>query len=347
MAAAGVARAPSWPAGPAEADAGVAPGRRRPTPSAGCTRRASSRRPRTACTSRRSTSRPSSRAQLVALLRAWTEAADRMTRGLDAGEVGAVDGPDNLPPDDTGEALGLPRRRADHHLRLRPRRCSATPTAATASAWRPAARGARAAAALPGRHPRPGALGRRPLRAGLRRRPAGRGARDPQPRPDRLRHRLGALVAARLRAHVDHLRRRSRRRATSSASRTARPTSRRRRPPPSTSTSGSAPTTTRGPAGWPAGPTSSRAGSTWPSRSGTGSPWPSRRRSSAGTKGTGAPLSGRHGALRPPTSPCPAPTRPIIPVDAHVRVVHPDQNGGARMLRRGYNFVDGRTRSAA
>ena len=31
-----------------------------------------------------------------------------MTRGLDAGEVGAVDGPDNLPPDDTGEAIGLP-----------------------------------------------------------------------------------------------------------------------------------------------------------------------------------------------------------------------------------------------
>ena len=32
---------------------------------------------------------------------------------------------------------------------------------------------------------------------------------------------------------------------------------------------------------------------------------------------------------------------PVIPVDSHVRVVHPDQNGGARMLRRGYNFVDG------
>ncbi len=32
---------------------------------------------------------------------------------------------------------------------------------------------------------------------------------------------------------------------------------------------------------------------------------------------------------------------PVIPVDAHVRVVHPTQNGGVRMLRRGYNFVDG------
>ena len=29
--------------------------------------------------------------------------------------------------------------------------------------------------------------------------------------------------------------------------------------------------------------------------------------------------------------------------DAHVRMVHPDNNGGVRMLRRGYNFVDGST----
>ena len=32
---------------------------------------------------------------------------------------------------------------------------------------------------------------------------------------------------------------------------------------------------------------------------------------------------------------------PVIAPDAHVRLVHPDFNGGARMLRRGYNFVDG------
>ncbi|MGY1749996.1 iron uptake transporter deferrochelatase/peroxidase subunit [Modestobacter sp. SYSU DS0511] len=47
------------------------------------------------------------RAELVALLRAWTAAARRMTAGQDAGEVGAVGGPDDV-PDDTGEALGLP-----------------------------------------------------------------------------------------------------------------------------------------------------------------------------------------------------------------------------------------------
>jgi len=50
----------------------------------------------------------SNRAELVDLLRRWTAAAARMTAGQDAGPVGAVDGPAQAPPDDTGEALGLP-----------------------------------------------------------------------------------------------------------------------------------------------------------------------------------------------------------------------------------------------
>ena len=33
--------------------------------------------------------------------------------------------------------------------------------------------------------------------------------------------------------------------------------------------------------------------------------------------------------------------QPVIAVDAHVRLAHPDTNKGARLLRRGYNFVDG------
>ena len=37
----------------------------------------------------------------------------------------------------------------------------------------------------------------------------------------------------------------------------------------------------------------------------------------------------------------PGSTGPIIPDDAHVRIVHPSSHAGARMLRRGYNFVDG------
>ena len=49
-----------------------------------------------------------SRDELVAMLKAWTAAARRMTAGRDAGPVGAVDGEQFAPPDDTGEAIGLP-----------------------------------------------------------------------------------------------------------------------------------------------------------------------------------------------------------------------------------------------
>jgi deferrochelatase/peroxidase EfeB len=48
------------------------------------------------------------RAELVAMLQAWTAAARRMTAGQDAGEVGAVEGGQYDVPDDTGEALDLP-----------------------------------------------------------------------------------------------------------------------------------------------------------------------------------------------------------------------------------------------
>ncbi|MBD7981241.1 iron uptake transporter deferrochelatase/peroxidase subunit [Oerskovia merdavium] len=48
------------------------------------------------------------RDEVVALLRAWTLAASRMTQGLPAGEFGPVSGPYDAPPDDTGEAEGLP-----------------------------------------------------------------------------------------------------------------------------------------------------------------------------------------------------------------------------------------------
>ncbi len=58
------------------------------------------------------------------------------------------------------------------------------------------------------------------------------------------------------------------------------------------------------------------------------------------TKGTGAPLSGGEETSAPDFEMMGS-TGPIIPADAHVRVVHPDLNDGVRILRRGYNFVDG------
>jgi deferrochelatase/peroxidase EfeB len=48
------------------------------------------------------------RDELVRLLQAWTAATRRMTAGRGAGPVGAVEGGRYAPPDDTGEALGLP-----------------------------------------------------------------------------------------------------------------------------------------------------------------------------------------------------------------------------------------------
>jgi deferrochelatase/peroxidase EfeB len=48
------------------------------------------------------------RNSLIALLKQWTVAARQMTQGNDVGEMGAVGGSPYSPPEDTGEALGLP-----------------------------------------------------------------------------------------------------------------------------------------------------------------------------------------------------------------------------------------------
>lgn len=48
------------------------------------------------------------RDDLITLLQDWTYAASRMTQGLEVSATGAVGGDAEVPPDDTGEALGLP-----------------------------------------------------------------------------------------------------------------------------------------------------------------------------------------------------------------------------------------------
>jgi deferrochelatase/peroxidase EfeB len=59
------------------------------------------------------------------------------------------------------------------------------------------------------------------------------------------------------------------------------------------------------------------------------------------SKAEGAPLSGGTEFAAPNFALKGSDDTPIIPAHAHVRLVHPDHNRGARMLRRGYNFVDG------
>ena len=58
------------------------------------------------------------------------------------------------------------------------------------------------------------------------------------------------------------------------------------------------------------------------------------------TKGEGAPLTGRK-EFDEPDFRAKAGGEFVIPEDAHVRVVHPTNHGGARILRRGYNIADG------
>lgn len=58
-------------------------------------------------------------------------------------------------------------------------------------------------------------------------------------------------------------------------------------------------------------------------------------------KGDGAPLSGGTEFTEPDFEKPDDDGSARIADDAHVRLAHPSANGGARLLRRGYNFVDG------
>ena len=60
------------------------------------------------------------------------------------------------------------------------------------------------------------------------------------------------------------------------------------------------------------------------------------------TKAEGAPLSGGEEHTAPDFA-LQGRDGPLIDPDAHVTLAHPQHNAGVRMLRRGYNFVDGST----
>jgi deferrochelatase/peroxidase EfeB len=57
----------------------------------------------------------------------------------------------------------------------------------------------------------------------------------------------------------------------------------------------------------------------------------------------GAPLSGGSELTEPDLS-LEGTDGPLVPLNSHVRLAHPTQNHGTRMLRRGYNFTDGSDR---
>jgi deferrochelatase/peroxidase EfeB len=59
------------------------------------------------------------------------------------------------------------------------------------------------------------------------------------------------------------------------------------------------------------------------------------------TKVTGAPLGGHKEFDAPDFAAKTADGTPVIPMDAHIRLAAHEQNGGLRILRRGYSFTDG------
>ena len=126
------------------------------------------------------------RAELIRLLKDWTAAAAAMTEGRSTGGSGAVDGPYDAPPEDTGEALDLGAGRLTLTFGFGPGLFEKDGKA------RFGLEGRRPDALIdlphfPGDDLQPGRTGGDLVRAGLRRRPAGGRPRDPQPCPHRLR----------------------------------------------------------------------------------------------------------------------------------------------------------------
>ena len=278
------------------------------------------------------------REDLIALLKDWTEAAEALTKGLPAGATGAVDGPYGAPPEDTGEALDLNAGRLTLTFGF------------GASLFE---KDGVARFGLDGR--RPEALIDLPHFPGDDLDPARSGgdlvfqacADDPQVAVHAIRN-LARIGFGRARVRWSQL-------GFGRTSSTSR-----------------AQQTPRNLFGFKDGTNNLKvedaqlldehvwADSTRPQDAwlAGGSYLVARRirmhieiwdRTSLGeqegligrTKGTGAPLSGGGEFTDPDFALTGRADKPLIPLDAHVRIAHPAQNGGVRMLRRGYNYTDG------
>ncbi|NUR70762.1 MAG: deferrochelatase/peroxidase EfeB [Hamadaea sp.] len=278
------------------------------------------------------------RADLIELLQKWTAAAARMTAGHDAGVIGAVSGIAEAPPDDTGEALGLPPSGLTLTIGFGP---SLFRTADGVDRFGLAAR-------------RPAALDDLPAFRGDALKPELSGgdlciqacANDPQVAVHAIRN-LARIGFGKVTVRYSQLGFGR----TSSTSRTQ--------------------ATARNLMGFKDGTNNLKAedgelltehlwatgpdGAEWMAG---GSYLVTRKirmvietwdRTSLGeqeaiigrNKGEGAPLGHAKEFDKIDFSRPGADGRPAIPMDSHVRLAHPEQNGGVRLLRRGYNFVDG------
>lgn len=283
--------------------------------------------------------RTDSREELVELLKAWTDAAERMTAGRPAGPIGPVEGATTLPPDDTGEAIGLPASGLTITFGFGP------------SLFRDAE--GRDRFGLADR--RPEALERLPHFPADNLDPARSDgdlcvqacADDPQVAVHAIRNlaRIGfGTVAVRWsqlgfgRTSTTSVGEDTPRNLFGFKDGTANVKSTESSAldehvwvAPEDSTPGA----------WLAGGSylvARRINMTievWDRQ-----PLGDQEAFVGRTKDSGAPLSGGEEFTEPDFA-LPGSEGPVIPTDAHVRVVHPDQHAGARMLRRGYNFVDG------
>ncbi len=275
---------------------------------------------------------------LVDVLREWTHAAERMTAGLEAGEFGAVGGPYLAPPDDTGEALGLPASALTLTFGFGPTLFNDADGADRFG--------------LESR--RPAALIDLPHFPGDQLDPARSGgdlcvqacANDPQVAFHAVRNlaRIGFGVVAMRWSQLGFGR---------------------------TSSTSTEQSTARNLFGFKDGTANLKAQDTgeldrhvWvPDADGPawmtgGSYLVARRinmhietwdRTSLGeqetivgrSKGAGAPLSGGDEFTEPDFTSAAADGTTLIAENSHVRLAHPTSHGGARMLRRGYNFTDG------
>ncbi len=280
-----------------------------------------------------------SRDELAELLQDWTLAAERMSRGLGAGEIGPTSGPYGAPPDDTGEAIGLPPSGLTITFGFGP------------SLFRSGGKDRFGLAAK-----QPAALQRLPHFPADKLDPHRSDgdlfvqacADDPQVAVHAVRN-LARIAFGRASVRWSQL----------GFGRTS-----------STSTSQNTPRNLMGfkdgtmnlkaeeperldehvwvapgadPKGeWLAGGTYLVARrinmtiETWDRQ-----PLREQERVIGRTKAEGAPLSGGSEFSQPDFRLKGRGDEPLLATDAHVRMVHPDNNGGVRMLRRGYNFVDG------
>lgn len=283
-----------------------------------------------------------SRDELVQLLREWTDAASRMTRGLDVGETGAMDGPYLAPPEDTGEAHGLRPARLTITIGFGP---SLFETADGVDRFGLASK-------------RPAALRPLPHFAGDQLDPARSGgdlcvqacADDPQVAVHAVRN-LARLAFGAAQVRWSQL---GFGRTSSTSDRQVTP---------------------RNLFGFKDGTANVKAeeqaaldefvwvadGDDPAARWLAGGSYLVARRISmhietwdrtslaeqeaviGRDKQHGAPLSGGDEFAEVDFSRLGSGDAPLIPVSSHVSVAHPDRNGGTRILRRGYNFTDGST----